>query len=185
MRVLVTGGAGFIGSHVLTTLAARGHDPVVLDALLPSAHPTAPQPPAAAADWIHADVRDRVVLARALHGVDAVRHQAAMVGLGKDFADAPAYVSCNDFGTAVLLASTQVHPGPPAAADLDAGRFEPSCRDCGAELVPGLVDEDAPPDRRKVYQTRPGASDSRLGAGDRRAGRLAALSQRVRAGDAA
>ncbi|AWZ09041.1 MULTISPECIES: NAD-dependent epimerase/dehydratase family protein [unclassified Streptomyces] len=181
MRVLVTGGAGFIGSHVVTTLAARGHDPVVLDALLPSAHPTATPPPAAAADWIHADVRDRMVLARALHGVDAVCHQAAMVGLGKDFADAPAYVSCNDFGTAVLLASMaeagvrslvlagsgvvygegrydcprhgQVHPGPRAAADLDAGRFEPTCRDCGAELVPGLVDEDAPPDPRNVYAT--------------------------------
>lgn len=179
MRVLVTGGAGFIGSQIVTALADRGHDPVVLDAQLPTAHRAALQPSAPVAEWVHADVRNRGALVRALRGVDAVCHQAAMVGLGQDFTDAPAYVSCNDVGTAVLLASMaqtgvsrlvlagsmvvygegrydcplhgQVHPGPRTAADLDAGRFEPSCPDCGAELVPGLVDEDAPVDPRNVY----------------------------------
>ncbi|MBO0518018.1 NAD-dependent epimerase/dehydratase family protein, partial [Streptomyces beijiangensis] len=57
------------------------------------------------AEWIHADVRDGPAVADALHGIDAVCHQAAMAGLGKDFADAPEYVSCNDLGTAVLLAA--------------------------------------------------------------------------------
>lgn len=179
MRVLVTGGAGFIGSQIVTALADRGHDPVVLDARLSSVHQAAPQPPAQVAEWLRGDVRDRGALARALRGVDAVCHQAAMVGLGKDFTDAPAYVSCNDVGTAVLLASMartgvsrlvlagsmvvygegrydcplhgQVRPGPRTAADLDAGRFEPPCPDCGAELVPGLVDEDASVDPRNVY----------------------------------
>lgn len=181
MRVLVTGGAGFIGSQIVTALADRGHDPVVLDAHLPSAHRTARQPSAPVAEWFHGDLRDPGALARALRGVDAVCHQAAMVGLGKDFTDAPAYVSCNDVGTAVLLASMaqtgvgrlvlagsmvvygegrydcplhgQVHPGPRPAKDLDAGRFEPSCPDCGAELVPGLVDEATPADPRSVYAT--------------------------------
>ncbi|MEU8890198.1 NAD-dependent epimerase/dehydratase family protein [Streptomyces sp. NPDC048442] len=182
MRVLVTGGAGFIGSHIVERLISDGHEPVVLDALLPAAHPNAPVPPVrAGAEWVHADVRDAEAVRRALRGVDAVCHQAAMVGLGKDFADAPAYVGCNDLGTAVLFAEMAgagvgrlvlagsmvvygegrydcprhgtVRPGPRAADRLEAGRFEPQCPDCGAELVPGLVAEDAPADPRNVYAT--------------------------------
>ncbi|MBD3011119.1 MULTISPECIES: NAD-dependent epimerase/dehydratase family protein [unclassified Streptomyces] len=183
MRVLVTGGAGFIGSHIVTALVEHGHEPVVLDALLPAAHPTAahPAPPSVDGEWIHADVRDREAVAAALRGVDAVCHQAAMVGLGKDFADAPAYVGCNDLGTAVLLAAMaergvrelvlagsmvvygegrydcprhgRVRPGPRAEADLAAGRFDPRCPECGTPLRPGLVAEDAPADPRNVYAT--------------------------------
>ncbi|MFJ8076911.1 NAD-dependent epimerase/dehydratase family protein [Streptomyces sp. NPDC096176] len=179
MRVLVTGGAGFIGSQIVTALSARGHDPVVLDALLPAAHPGPPQLPDA--ECLHADVRDRAAVAGALRGVEAVCHQAAMVGLGTGFSDAPEYVSCNDQGTAVLLAAMaeaavsdlvlagsmvvygegrydchrhgRVRPGPRAAADLAAGRFEPLCPRCGEELSPGLVSEDAPVDPRNVYAT--------------------------------
>ncbi|MGR4880469.1 NAD-dependent epimerase/dehydratase family protein [Streptomyces sp. LARHCF249] len=179
MRVLVTGGAGFIGAHIVTTLTEGGHEPVVLDALLPAAHPVPPALPDAA--MVRGDVRDAETVRSALRGVDAVCHQAAMVGLGKDFADAPAYVDCNDLGTAVLLAGMAeagvsrlvlagsmvvygegryecprdgvVRPGPREVADLEAGLFEPRCPVCGAELVPGLVDEDAPADPRNVYAT--------------------------------
>ncbi|WP_231977207.1 MULTISPECIES: NAD-dependent epimerase/dehydratase family protein [unclassified Streptomyces] len=178
MRVLVTGGAGFIGSQVVEALLARGHEPVVLDALLPSAHPE-PPPLRPGERRIVADVRDRAAVDAALDGVQAVCHQAAMVGLGKDFADAPDYVGCNDLGTAVLLAAMAaagvrqlvlagsmvvygegrytcpghgaVRPGPRAEAELAAGRFEPRCPQCGAELRPGLVGEDAPTDPRNVY----------------------------------
>ncbi|MEU9145590.1 NAD-dependent epimerase/dehydratase family protein [Streptomyces sp. NPDC048349] len=177
MRVLVTGGAGFIGSHIVTGLKGRGHEPVVLDALLPAAHPDAP--PLPDAEFVRADVRDAEAVRAALHGVDAVCHQAAMVGLGKDFADAPQYVGCNDLGTAVLLAEMAaagvlelvlagsmavygegrytcgrhgtVRPGPRRTEDLAAGRFEPRCPDCGAELAPGPVGEDAPTAPRNVY----------------------------------
>ncbi|MFI0975677.1 NAD-dependent epimerase/dehydratase family protein [Streptomyces sp. NPDC021093] len=180
MRVLVTGGAGFIGSHIVERLISEGHDPVVLDALLPAAHPTRPVPPDGV-EWVHADVRDAAAVRRVLRGADAVCHQAAMVGLGKDFADAPAYVGCNDLGTAVLFAEMAgagvdrlvlagsmvvygegrydcplhgtVRPGPRAADQLEAGRFEPQCPSCGAELAPGLVAEDAPTDPRNVYAT--------------------------------
>ncbi|WEO99428.1 NAD-dependent epimerase/dehydratase family protein [Streptomyces sp. FXJ1.172] len=163
MRVLVTGGAGFIGSHVVEALRASGHEPLVYDVR---------EDPGA-------DVRNPTALARALAGVDAVCHQAAMVGLGNGVADAAEYVSRNDLGTAVLVAAMAeagvrrlvlagsmvvygegryacprhgvVQPGPRAVADLDAGRFEPPCPRCGAELSPGLVGEDAPADPRNVY----------------------------------
>ncbi|WP_338674706.1 NAD-dependent epimerase/dehydratase family protein [Streptomyces sp. SCSIO 30461] len=180
MRVLVTGGAGFIGAQVVAALTTRGHEPVVLDALLPSVHPVPPLM-ATCADRIQGDVRDRGVVVRALQEVDAVCHQAAMVGLGKDFAEAPDYVACNDLGTAVLLAAMAeagvrdlvlassmvvygegryecpvhgaVRPGPRPGAALESGRFEPECPTCGRELTPGLVGEDAPADPRNVYAT--------------------------------
>ncbi|MDX3454624.1 NAD-dependent epimerase/dehydratase family protein [Streptomyces sp. ME02-8801-2C] len=163
MRVLVTGGAGFIGSHVVEALTARGHEAIVFDLR------DGP------------DVRDAGAVAAALPGVDAVCHQAAMVGLGTGFGDAADYVSHNDLGTAVLLTAMAeagvprlvlagsmvvygegrylcerhgvVRPGPRAVADLDAHRFEPRCQECGAELTPGLVGEDAPVDPRNVYAT--------------------------------
>ncbi|WP_329454476.1 NAD-dependent epimerase/dehydratase family protein [Streptomyces sp. NBC_01497] len=178
MRVLLTGGAGFIGSHIARALLAADHDVVVLDALLASAHP-APADPVPGTTWIQGDVRDAATVAGALRGVDVVCHQAAMVGLGKDFADAPAYVACNDLGTAVLLAAMaqgpvrglvlagsmvvygegrydcarhgRVAPGPRAERDLAEGRFELRCPHCGEDLAPGLVGEDAATDPRNVY----------------------------------
>jgi dTDP-L-rhamnose 4-epimerase len=160
MRVLITGGAGFIGSHVVDALAEHGHEPLVFDSAVDAG----------------ADVRDGAAVLSALDGVDAVCHQAAMVGLGTGFADAPAYVSHNDLGTAVLLTAMAeagvrrlvlagsmvvygegryacvrhgvVRPGPREVADLEAGRFEPLCPRCGDALSPSLVGEDAPVDPR-------------------------------------
>ncbi|GAA1408784.1 NAD-dependent epimerase/dehydratase family protein [Catellatospora coxensis] len=180
MRVLVTGGAGFIGSHVVAALAAAGHDVSVLDSLHPAAHRG--ERPAADLDGVTVrlgDVRDRDTVDAALDGVDAVVHQAAMVGMGVDLADLPEYVGCNDLGTAVLLAGMARHsirrlvlassmvvygegayacdehgPVRPTARrrdDLSAGRFEPRCPRCDSPLRPGVVDEDDRLEPRSVY----------------------------------
>jgi dTDP-L-rhamnose 4-epimerase len=103
----VTGGAGFIGSHVVAALAGAGHEVRVLDALLPFVHPGGAPPFSGdpGFEFVHGDVRDAETVDDALRGVSVVCHLAAMVGLGVDFGDAPLYAGCNDLGTAVLLAA--------------------------------------------------------------------------------
>ena len=174
MRVLVTGGAGFIGSQIVDALVAGGHGVRVLDLRAGDATMRA------GVELVRADVRDGGALQDALDGVDAVCHQAAMVGLGVDLDDIADYVSHNDLGTAVLLrtlarrsfrgrivqASSMVvygeggyvcpvhgviRPGPRSVAALEAGDFEPPCSQCGARLQATAVSEDAPPDPRNVY----------------------------------
>src|SRR5215210_3937231 len=107
--ILVTGGAGFIGSHVVDILLAEGHAVRALDALLPAAHRRRPDYLDPAAEWIEGDLRDAAVADRAVRGVDAVCHQAAMVGLGVDLGDLPAYVGHNDLATAQLLRALAAH----------------------------------------------------------------------------
>ncbi|MDZ7675080.1 MAG: NAD-dependent epimerase/dehydratase family protein [Acidimicrobiales bacterium] len=178
-RVLVTGGAGFIGSHVVDALLERDVEVVVLDALGPDVHPERPQLPDGV-ELVEADVGDADAWRSALRGVDAVCHQAARVGLGVDFTDVTGYVADNDTGTAVglavlhergftgriVLASSMVvygegryrcaehglvRPGPRTVEDLDAGCYDPPCPGCGATLTWDVVPEDAPADPRNVY----------------------------------
>lgn len=180
VKVLVTGGAGFIGSHIVDLLLAEGHEVRVLDARLPLAHSEPPDYLNPGAEFRHGDLGDPDQAARVISGVDAVCHQAAMVGLGVDIGDAPAYVRHNDLATAVLLhamardgeagrlvlASSMVvygegryrceeHgsvvPRPRAAADLDRGHFEPRCPACGGPLRPEAIGESAWLDPRNVY----------------------------------
>ena len=176
MRVLLTGAAGFIGGRVHAALSADGHDVVAVDTLLDAAHgPGAVMPQ----DCQRLDIRDAGAVAQVLKGVDAVCHQAAVVGAGVNAADAPSYASHNDYGTAVLLAGMyaagirrlvlassmvvygqglyecpahgMVDPLPRSTADLDAGRFEHRCPLGGEELSWRLVAEDAPLRPRSLY----------------------------------
>ena len=114
MRVLVTGGAGFIGSHVADLLTERGHDVLVVDALLPAAHGGEAGNPSEATggrsyEIVLARLQEPGVLASVLPGVDVVCHQAAMVGHGVDPSDAPSYAEHNDYATAYLLAAMHEH----------------------------------------------------------------------------
>ncbi len=180
MPILVTGGAGFIGSHLVDALLEDGHEVRVLDVLHPLAHGSAPDYLRDEAEFVQGDVRDRATVEQALDGVTAVCHQAAMVGLGVDMSDLTAFVSHNDLGTAtllealaarrfdgrVILASSMVVYGegryacpehgeqaapPRSPADLDAGRFEPRCPRCAEPLVPRAIGEDSPLAPASVY----------------------------------
>jgi dTDP-L-rhamnose 4-epimerase len=105
VKILVTGGAGFIGSFIVDELIELGHEVVVVDDLDPAAHDGVPASLNGSATYHWADVRNRSTfdIPGLLDGVDSICHQAAKVGLGVDFADVEDYVTRNDGGTAVLL----------------------------------------------------------------------------------
>jgi dTDP-L-rhamnose 4-epimerase len=175
VRVLVTGAAGFIGSAVTDLLVADDHEVVGVDAMIPEAHRSRTPPDRVTT----VDIRDRDALLPLLAGVDAVSHQAAMVGAGIVVADLPSYAGHNDLGTAVLLAAMQeagvgrlvlassmvvygegrhlcpVHgerrSGPRHVGDLEAGRFDNRCDLCREPMSWALVEEDAPVDPRSAY----------------------------------
>src|SRR5215207_4717151 len=104
-NVLVTGGAGFIGSHLVDALVERGHRVRVLDALVSQVHGenVAPAYLNPDAEFIQGDVCDRAVVDKALDGIDVVFHEAAEVGVGQSMYEIERYVRANDLGTAVLL----------------------------------------------------------------------------------
>jgi dTDP-L-rhamnose 4-epimerase len=180
MKVLVTGGAGFIGSFVVDALVASGHEVVVVDSLHPNAHRETPEYLNSAAEYLWGDLRDPVVAASATRGVDAVSHQASMVGLGVDFGDTVEYVTNNDVATATLLAALHqrsftgrivlggsmvvygegryrcpehgvTRVGTRPRERLERGAWDPVCPHCGRALQAEAVGEDAPVDPRNVY----------------------------------
>jgi dTDP-L-rhamnose 4-epimerase len=104
MNTLVTGGAGFIGSHLVDALIQEGHAVRVLDVFDPQVHqgrrPAYLHPQA---EYVAGDIRDREKLRRALQGIEVVFHEAAVVGVGQSMYEIERYVSANVLGTATLL----------------------------------------------------------------------------------
>lgn len=112
-RVLITGGAGFIGSHAADVLLAAGYQVRLLDNLTTQVHGTSRQPPGYLdpdAQLIIGDVTDTVALDRALRGVDMVLHLASAVGVGQSMYDMVSYVHNNEVGTAALLEALAKRP---------------------------------------------------------------------------
>lgn len=179
MRVLVTGGAGFIGAHVVEQLLDLGADVVVVDCLDPGSH-TGPPDRHEGAEYRWQDLQDPEACVAAVAGVDAVCHLAAKVGPADVFGEVRSFVGHNDVATATLLwalhvtgfagrmvlgssmevygegayrceAHGDVRPGPRRPGDLAAGRFDPRCPRCSGPVTPVSLDEDARPEPRTVY----------------------------------
>jgi dTDP-L-rhamnose 4-epimerase len=179
-RVLITGGAGFIGSHVAAALLQRGYRVRALDPLTPQVHPGRTRPDYLAGDveLIVGDIRDAHAVRRALIDVDSVIHLAARVGVGQSMYEIGEYVSVNSLGTATLLqalldrpvkrlvvaSSMSVygeglyvdHEGRPVAAcertraQLSAHDWEPRGA-AGEALTPVPTDESKPPVLSSIY----------------------------------
>ncbi|TPE51648.1 NAD-dependent epimerase/dehydratase family protein [Amaricoccus solimangrovi] len=177
-KLLVTGGAGFIGRHLAAELVARGHDVTIYDALIEQVHGEGAADLPEGVEFLRGDMRDAERLGRALAGCDAVVHLAAEVGVGQSMYEITRYVGANDLGTAVLLEAMIAAPprrlvvassmsvygegayrrgdGSRAgairrrAADVKAGRWDLS-DDAGAPLAPIPTDEEKPVDLASIY----------------------------------
>lgn len=112
-KVLITGGAGFIGSHLADELLAHGYHVRVLDSLDPQVHGEGRKRPdylAQDVELVVGDVNDRGKVDEALRGVDAVFHFAAAVGVGQSMYEVAHYTRTNNLGTAVLLEALVKNP---------------------------------------------------------------------------
>jgi dTDP-L-rhamnose 4-epimerase len=167
--VLVTGGAGFIGSHTVDHLLGSGYRVRILDNLQPRVHPMGPPPYVPnQAEFIQGDVADRSTMERALRGVDYVMHLAAYQDYLPDFST---FIHANTESSAlifelavaerlpirkIVFASSQsvagegsyrceIHgecvPGPRPVEQLDRGDWEVHCPQCGRPMISELIPE--------------------------------------------
>lgn len=179
MKALVTGGAGFIGSHIVDLLLQRGYGVRVFDSLeLPTHAAGVPRYLPREAEFIQGDMRDRDAVAKALRGVDVVLHNAATGGFTPHLAN---YIACNSFGTAQMLEIIRderlpiqkivvassiavygegkyrcpehgvIFPSLRPVEQLERREWEVKCPQCGAELSPLLTDEETPVEPATAY----------------------------------
>jgi dTDP-L-rhamnose 4-epimerase len=181
MRTLVTGGAGFIGSHLVRTLVAQGDDVVVLDSLEPQVHGDQRPDLPASVELIVGDVGDGTLADKALAGAGRVVHLAAAVGVGQSMYEIARYTELNTMATArflervvaqrpmparLVVASSmsiygegeyiceehgRVAPGPRPEEQLLARAWETACPTCGRELRPVGTSEAKPLIPTSIY----------------------------------
>jgi dTDP-L-rhamnose 4-epimerase len=177
MKLLITGGAGFIGSHLVDALIDRGHEVAIYDNFEPQVHKTEPEYLNKNAELIRADVRDKETLKNAIMDTEIIFYQAAMVGVGQSMYQVEKYVDVNTFATAKLLdilaneehsvkklivASSMSIYGEGAYQCGDCGivypalrseerRWEMTCPNCGKEVVPMPTGESKPLQPTSIY----------------------------------
>ncbi len=181
MRTLVTGGAGFIGSHLVARLTKRGDEVLVLDSLEEQVHRGRPPSTPAGATTVRGNVGDVDVVDRALDGIDRIVHLAAAVGVGQSMYEIDNYVRLNTMATATFLervinrakrptrlvvaSSMSIYgeglytcdehgpfaPGPRPQPQLAAGRWELQCPTCRREARPKPTPEQKPVIPTSVY----------------------------------
>ncbi|HIE29682.1 TPA: SDR family NAD(P)-dependent oxidoreductase [Candidatus Poribacteria bacterium] len=103
MKILITGGAGFIGSHIADVLIKQGHSVRLYDNLTPQVHTQIPEYLNEEAEFIQGDIRNRDELAKAIKDVEVIFHKAAAVGVGQSMYQIRRYTDVNALGTANLL----------------------------------------------------------------------------------
>lgn len=144
LSILVTGGAGFIGSHLVDALVERGHRVRILDSLVEQVHGgKVPEHLNKDAEFIQADMCDAAAVSKALDGIDVVYNQAAEVGVGQSMYEIVRYVKANDLGTAVLLEEMIKRPGQVkkmivASSMSIYGEGSYKCETCAATVNPFL-----------------------------------------------
>lgn len=144
LSLLVTGGAGFIGSHLVDALVEKGHKVRILDSLVEQVHGgRVPEYLNKNAEFIRVDVCDAEAVGKALDGIDAVYHQASAVGVVQSMYEIPRFVHANDYGTAVLLDEIlkrrdRVRKLIAASSMSLYGESAYFCETCGREFYPQL-----------------------------------------------
>lgn len=181
MKILVTGGAGFIGSHLTDRLVSEGHEVVVYDNFEPQVHPQRPDYLNEGATYVNADIRDEKSLKEHVLEADVIFHEAAMVGVGQSMYQIKRYVEVNTVGTAKLLdilaneehnvqklvvASSMsiygegkyncpqcdhVYPSLRSEEQLKNRSWEMKCPTCEKEVAPAPTDETKPLHSTSIY----------------------------------
>ncbi|QIQ76554.1 SDR family NAD(P)-dependent oxidoreductase [Halogeometricum borinquense] len=180
-NVLVTGGAGFIGSHIVDELVSEGYDVTVVDNLTEQVHDGEPEYLSDEAEYVWGDVRDRELMTELLEDADVLNHQASAVGVGQSMYEIEKYVEVNTLATArildiianenidlekvVVASSMSIGEGayhcpeedtlhyPPLRGEgqMKEGQWEHLCPECGTELEPIATPESKPRESTSVY----------------------------------
>lgn len=180
-KILITGGAGFIGTSLTRILMDGDWDITVIDSLLEQVHPAGKWTPPAHIKFFHADIRDRKIVSRAIQGAEYIVHLAAETGVGQSAYEIARYVGVNEYGTAVLLDEAEknldslkgvilassravygegrylckncgdVYPGRREPSALAAGIWEHSCPQCNSPIEPTGSMENQPLDPASCY----------------------------------